>query len=92
MQKIEATNSWHHTVLSKLGVHTNYFSFRLPTTTDSDGLSDGAIAGIIIGATVAIVIVAILVVILLVCLWLRHKDRSGKFKPSYDTQGKREHS
>jgi hypothetical protein len=53
---------------------------------DSDGLSDGAIAGIIIGVAVAVVIVIVLVVILGICLWLRHKERSGKFTPSYDTQ------
>ena len=54
---------------------------------NDDELSDGAIAGIIIAGVVALVLLVVLVVLVVVFLMLRQKNRSGKFKPSYETQG-----
>ena len=54
---------------------------------DGDSLSAGAIAGIVIGGVVVLVVLAVLVVILVLFLWMRHENRSGKYKPSFDTEG-----
>ena len=52
-----------------------------------DELSGGVIAGIVIAIVVALVLLVVLVVLLIMCLMLRKKNRSGKFNPSYETQG-----
>ena len=54
---------------------------------DDDELSGGAIAGIVIAIVVAVVLLVVLLVLLIVCLILRKKNRSGEFKPSFETQG-----
>jgi hypothetical protein len=62
---------------------------KVPTvspTEDDDELSGGAIAGIVITIVVALVLLVVLIVLLIMCLMLRKKNRSGKFKPSYETQ------
>lgn len=89
MEDIQCEKGWKHLLV--LYVQRKLFHFSMYSIPEDDGnddkLSGGAIAGIVIGSVVALVVLAVLVVILLAFLWMRHENRSGKYKPSFDTEG-----
>lgn len=58
-----------------------------PQTANQDDLSGGAIAGIVIAVIIVVLVLAVLVVLLVVLVWMRHKNHSGTFKPSFETEG-----
>ena len=68
-------------------MHTEITPSPGPRGGGDDSLSAWAIAGIVIAAIIVLILVIILVLLLIICLWIRKKNRSGNYKPGYDTEG-----